>query len=88
MKNFFATLISWLAMAQGLDWLYQKFSIVNLPLLWALTVTTFFHIAYLGFFVCSLRVKIYSDRVEICAEAKKALEEQLLKNRKSSRKKT
>jgi hypothetical protein len=84
--RFLTVIGSWLGAIAGLDWLWKQLNVQEIPVIWAFTVATFFAIAYLGSWVCAWRISIYEARVDDCANAKGRLEQQILKNRRSSRK--
>ncbi|MTW21156.1 hypothetical protein [Allochromatium palmeri] len=84
MGKFLTTIGSWLGLVIGLDWLWRSLNIQDPPVVWAFTVVTFLAIGVLGLWLCALWRSILQQRIDDCAEAKKRLEQQILKNRQSS----
>ncbi|WP_041645316.1 hypothetical protein [Aromatoleum aromaticum] len=77
----------WLGIVSGLAWLWSELAIVKVELTWAVTVTTGFFVFYVGVLLCFTRQGVLQTRIDECAQAKKALEEEVLRKRLSSRKK-
>lgn len=85
MGKFLQVVGSWLGAIAGLELIWRSLKIQDPPVIWAFSVATFFAVFYLGVWICALRVSVYKSRLDDCAAAKKRLEEQILKNRKSSK---
>lgn len=75
----------WLTIVFGLMSLWPLLDDFQKPeLTWAVTVTTFFFLFYLGILLCHSRQIILEERIEQCAKAKGELENAVLKKRQSS----
>lgn len=85
MGKFLTIVGSWLGAIAGLDWLWKRLEIKEVPVIWAFTVATFFAITALVSWLCAWRISVYESRINDCAAAKARLEARILKNRKSSR---
>jgi len=86
-RKAFTGSLAWLGAVQAADWLWERFGITSPALVWAYTVATFAFVIYLAMFICFSRQIVYKQRLDQCADAKRKLEEQVLKNRQSSTKK-
>lgn len=78
--------LAWFGVVQACEFLWSKWGINSPDLIWAYTFATFFLIIYISMFVCFSRQVVYQQRLKECAEAKRNLEEQILKRRQSSKK--
>lgn len=77
----------WLTIASGLSFIWSQWEIQQPELVWAVTVATGLIVFYIGILICFTRQQVLETRINECAAAKAELEEAVLKNRLSSRKK-
>lgn len=78
-------LLTWLMAVQTFEWVWSKLDIVSPELAWAFTVCTGALALYVLALMCTFQSSVLKDEVERCAAAKSQLEQQVLKSRRSSK---
>ena len=86
MGKLIQSVLIWLGAVGTLYTVWTIADFKNDPFIWAVTVTTILVSIQLILTVCAYQHGVINDRLQKCAIAKKRLEEQVLKNRRSSRK--
>lgn len=76
----------WFGATKLFEYIWNYLDIDSPPRLWGHTVATGLGLLYLIAFLCLHRQMTYQQRIDEMAEAKKKLEEQVLKNRHSTKK--
>lgn len=84
LKQFFGIVVAVFTILPGVHWLWDALEWQSPSKVWAMTVTVVIFTGYLILKICGFRHKVLKDRIEKCADAKRNLEEQLLRKRRSS----
>lgn len=84
LKKIAIAILTYLTAAQSLEWFYTKWPRQDPPFVWAITVVGAFAVFYVGGALCSYKFGTLKLEIERCAEAKKRLEAEVLKKRRTS----